>query len=89
MSKAAGMYPLGVVARFLGQRPESMQRQIQLDGLPAVQVNTETRPQWKVSAISLQAWLAERTTGKPLTVEQVRAELELCSTSRAPKKKAA
>lgn len=75
----AGLYPLSVIAEFLGQRPPEMAARIELDKLPAIEVPSATRPVKKVALLALHGWLAERTANRPLTVEQLEAELERCS----------
>lgn len=83
---SAGLYPLAVIAEFLGQRPEEIGRRIELDGLPAIEVPTATRPARKVSLFGLHGWLAARTVGEPLTVEQLHGELERCTQAMAARR---
>lgn len=75
----AGLYPLSVIAEFLGQRPEEMSARIELDKLPAIEVPAATRPTRKVALMAFHGWLAERSHNKPLTVEQLEVELERCA----------
>ncbi len=75
----SGLIPLGIVAEFLGQRPEEMRTRIDLDGLPVIRVPARTRESVKVSLLALHRWLASRSTGKPLTVDQLEDELQRCA----------
>lgn len=82
----AGLYPLSVIARFLGQRPSEMTRYIEMDALPAIKVATATRPAWRVALPTFHRWLAARSSGLTLTVEELREELRLCEEAEKPKK---
>ncbi len=75
----AGLYPLSVIAEFLGQRPEEMTARIELDELPAIEVPAATRPTRKVALMAFHEWLAGRSHNKPLTVDQLEVELERCA----------
>lgn len=75
----SGLIPLGVIAEFLGQRPEEMRARIDLDGLPVIRVPARTRDSQKVALLGLHRWLAARTKGEPLTVDQLELELERCA----------
>lgn len=75
----SGLIPLGIVAEFLGQRPEEMRTRIDLDGLPVIRVPARTRESVKVSLLALHRWLASRSTGEPLTVDQLEDELQRCA----------
>jgi hypothetical protein len=74
-----GLYPLSVIAEFLGQRPEEMTTRIELDKLPAIEVPAATRPTRKVALMAFHEWLAGRSHNKPLTVHQLETELERCA----------
>lgn len=76
---SAGLYPLGVIAKFLGQRPEQMKERIAADGLPAIKVPAETKPMRKVPLLGLHGWLAERSEGRPLTPDELERELDRCA----------
>lgn len=73
-----GLLPLYVVAEFLGKRVEDMTAVIKEDLLPAIKVPSATRQSYKVSLLGLQKWLAGRTEGEPLTVDDLSKELDRC-----------
>ncbi len=69
---------MSTIAAFLGQPVREMAARVRLDGLPVVLVPSRTRPVRKVAVAAFARWLAARSSGEPLTVEEVRAELERC-----------
>lgn len=73
-----GLYPLSVIARFLGQKPTEMTRQVEMDGMPAIQVATATRPALKVPLPAFHRWLLDRSQGTVLTLDELREELARC-----------
>ena len=85
---AAGLYPMGVVAEFLGKRPEDIPALVESDELPAIKVPTETRSTLKFSLLGVHGWLKKRSSNIPLTVDEVEIEMDRAAKQLAEKLKA-
>jgi hypothetical protein len=76
---SAGLYSKAHVARWMGKRPQEIQRLIDSEGLPAVPIPTENGNVDKITLHGLHRWNSERAKGgKFMTVEQLAAEMEMC-----------
>lgn len=85
---SAGLYSLGVIAEFLGKRPEEISTLIKDDGLPAIKVPTPTKNAQKVSLLAFHRWLAARSLNDPLTVDDLEQELDRAATAVADRLRA-
>lgn len=74
----SGPIPLRVVATFLGKDEHDMPAFIRLSGLPAVNIQSATRPVTKIYFAPLLAWVNRHATGLPMSAEELEAELERC-----------
>ena len=74
---SAGLYPMSVVAAYLGKRAGDMRRLMTEDGLPVIMVPTRQKMLPKVPLVSLYKWLMKRSSGAVvLSLEELASELD-------------
>lgn len=87
-----GLYPMSVIAFYLGKRDAEMKSLVELDGFPAINIPAKTKPILKGALTPFHQWLAKRSQNTALTLEELAAELELAAealTARRTKKEEA
>lgn len=76
---SGGLYSKAAVARWMGKRPQDIQKLIDQDGLPAVPVPTDTRLEDRIPLHGLHEWCRARSKGSAfMKVEQLAREMEMC-----------
>lgn len=72
---AAGLYNFETVAAYFGVKRTGLQQMIDEDGLPAIKIARAKIVKQKFSVTMLASWMRKKS-GSPLTVDELRAELD-------------
>ena len=73
---SGGLYPLSVVAAFLGKRDGDVKQMVKLDKLPALRIPTEKKEVYRFALGPLHRWLERRCANEAITIDELREGLE-------------